>query len=101
MIGTIVFPAHAGMFRCDTGDTSARSSFPRARGDVPLLDLYADELIMFSPRTRGCSSPQHIHPQNKSVFPAHAGMFRRHATPASTMCAFSPRTRGCSSGSGR
>ena len=38
-ITAMVFPAYAGMFRCDTGDTSARSSFPRIRGDVPLKTL--------------------------------------------------------------
>ena len=71
---------------------------------------------MFSPHTRGCSDPHQLITTKNLVFPAYAGMFRRHANvlPQETCFprirgdvpvrpqilnnpeAFSPHTRGCS-----
>ena len=90
--------------------------FPRARGDVPRTDTTQCCKATFSPRTRGCSVPLTTSTNQRSVFPAHAGMFRgdirrscqtvsfpraRGDVPPlrkrSTPCTvFSPRTRGCS-----
>ena len=111
-----VFPACAGMFRCDTGDTSARSSFPRVRGDVPNAWEGVKQGLAFSPRARGCSAETGLESPEITVFPACAGMFRiegvsllivggfprvRGDVPASPWkrwkkCSFSPRARGCS-----
>ena len=52
---TNVFPAHAGMFRRGVTSTNLRSSFPRARGDVPRCEKRGENAFTFSPRTRGCS----------------------------------------------
>ena len=111
-----VFPAHAGMFREICGYRDADGSFPRARGDVPLVAGDLSELTKFSPRTRGCSAKDILTESCFKVFPAHAGMFlrlplpqlpadsfprARGDVPASRVCqismgSFSPRTRGCS-----
>ena len=70
-----VFPAHAGMFLSQYISIRKPKSFPRARGDVPvLLDLLKHN-ILFSPRTRGCSFIWIVGDENEEVFPAHAGMF--------------------------
>ena len=90
--------------------------FPRARGDVPARkNLYA-LAKRFSPRTRGCSGLRTPQRREHTVFPAHAGMFRRGVAgqglpgrfprargdvPMSRINdslphKFSPRTRGCS-----
>ena len=129
-----VFPAHAGMFRQEKNNGDSYYSFPRARGDVPVYsrahaarfprargDVPTSSslrvmIVMFSPRTRGCS----IIGRNRCglvvVFPAHAGMFRsyptkphgHHSFPRArgdvpplaadhlNFHGFSPRTRGCS-----
>ena len=50
-----VFPAHAGMFRRKQDTGSPPLCFPRARGDVPMLDATEIVPLVFSPRTRGCS----------------------------------------------
>ena len=111
-----VFPAHAGMFLCTVLSSSLVWSFPRSRGDVPaerVMQLLDDG---FSPLTRGCSFGFVECCENVAVFPAHAGMFLRHArpppgpprfprsrgdvpgTPAQVraLISFSPLTRGCS-----
>ena len=111
-----VFPAHAGMFRASKSVLVIENCFPRARGDVPFTHTDRPLLSMFSPRTRGCSSPRVGYSQSAIVFPAHAGMFpcKSAASPA-LICfprargdvpkegdgkgkpvPFSPRTRGCS-----
>ena len=50
-----VFPAYAGMFRRSTRTDWLLRSFPRIRGDVPLLSRSASKSTAFSPHTRGCS----------------------------------------------
>ena len=50
-----VFPAHAGMFLIRRSHRSRNRRFPRARGDVPFIDVVAMQPSLFSPRTRGCS----------------------------------------------
>ena len=104
------------MFLSAVGISSNSASFPRARGDVPLLRGRTRHRPQFSPRTRGCSGGGRKWKLPSSVFPAHAGMFRvnrvrtrsgvgfpraRGDVPpivySSRMpLAFSPRTRGCS-----
>ena len=93
------------------------SSFPRMRGDVPVLQGVASVVAEFSPHARGCSQALRYNHGPVNVFPAYAGMFRiasntsRNAKrfprirgdvpaePASTKPGgkFSPHTRGCSS----
>ena len=70
-----VFPAHAGMFRSQGRPLLRKRRFPRARGDVPYLDLWNEREHVFSPRTRGCSFVDSIRHAAHGVFPAHAGMF--------------------------
>ena len=112
-----VFPAHAGMFPHPTQPMSTQTRFPRARGDVPPLNIADNTRTVFSPRTRGCSDqPEGLVP-GMAVFPAHAGMFLMGVrlrdedqrfprargdvpsiyTPLKPLIWFSPRTRGCSS----
>ena len=90
-----VFPAHAGMFLPPCIGLWPKTSFPRARGDVPSwprsvagmtvfsrargdvpsgtdFDVYT---LVFSPRTRGCSVNGETIAPDTFVFPAHAGMF--------------------------
>ena len=113
---TVVFPAHAGMFRRAPCRFICPSRFPRARGDVPSSNPVCRPTNSFSPRTRGCSAPKIAAALKDYVFPAHAGMFRRSLPNASqSKCfprargdvprlyvgakrcwLFSPRTRGCS-----
>ena len=112
-----VFPAHAGMFRRVGYRSQMKSSFPRARGDVPTPACGGLQNTPFSPRTRGCSRRCAPNEPPNVVFPAHAGMFReslfrnhwrtsfpraRGDVPGDSYVyhrhpQFSPRTRGCSS----
>ena len=94
---SMVFPAHAGMFRCVKPCNLLRSGFPRARGDVPRCSNAPSALLGFSPRTRGCSLYRGCAGWGDGVFPAHAGMFRYHLGMVVRDNPFSPRTRGCSS----
>ncbi len=108
-----VFPAHAGMFLTLEALAPSPNSFPRARGDVPACDLCDHLGMMFSPRTRGCSSRPawvaafvRVFPRTRGcsalagpdpvdpiVFPAHAGMFR-HISHQSRHGLGFPRARG-------
>ena len=72
---TRVFPAHAGMFLTYPHGWFGKTCFPRARGDVPHVKCFCAKVIVFSPRTRGCSCPGLSKPASPPVFPAHAGMF--------------------------
>ena len=116
-----VFPAHAGMFRGKVWRRQAPGRFPRARGDVPAVAPSGTRMLMFSPRTRGCSWFSKHWPQAQMVFPAHAGMFlksdayqavairfprARGDVPEGeslwlSIIKFSPRTRGCSDVNGK
>jgi len=91
-----VFPAHAGVLRSDRAARGAVHRVPRARGGAPERDPEWVQLRACSPRTRGCSARHDLEPDENRVFPAHAGVLRRHRliTPHSDKC--SPRTRGCS-----
>ena len=51
----LVFPACAGMFPKIMGLSVRMGSFPRVRGDVPVLQKWVDDDLTFSPRARGCS----------------------------------------------
>ena len=86
------------------------------RGDVPKVSNNTGKSLKFSPRARGCSYGGVDWVGKFWVFPACAGMFRRHThysyhhrgfprvrgdVPANTVTAafgswFSPRARGCS-----
>ena len=91
--GYQVFPAYAGMFPMYTDQQLFALRFPRIRGDVPRLALHHSRGAVFSPHTRGCSSPPYACRGWWGVFPAYAGMFPRH--PASSLAGYSfPRIRG-------
>ena len=95
---------------------AGKTSFPRARGDVPRRPGGRPLQHRFSPRTRGCSDSLQTAVTQPLVFPAHAGMFRAggHRAVSSRSfprargdvphrefyskkhIMFSPRTRGCS-----
>ena len=112
----VVFPAYAGMFLSSPGTPQPVSSFPRIRGDVPILAHNQTSITPFSPHTRGCSPEARTHVLQPQVFPAYAGMFPHHMAghsephgfprirgdvPAGTRIVvhsqlFSPHTRGCS-----
>ena len=49
------FPAYAGMFLARSHGESTQNRFPRVCGDVPLLVIFWDFALVFSPRMRGCS----------------------------------------------
>ena len=111
-----VFPAYAGMFRTLTTLMMRMTSFPRIRGDVPVVGGDDDWSWEFSPHTRGCSLGMPKPPCGKPVFPAYAGMFRQRVAhnqtakgfprirgdvpsgfyPGAAPTVFSPHTRGCS-----
>ena len=55
MLSSCVFPARAGMFPTRGTDWIGQISFPRASGDVPVIEHSAVGIARFSPRERGCS----------------------------------------------
>ena len=73
---TLVFPACAGMFLLSAIDRELQSCFPRVRGDVPKPEADAPAVVVFSPRTRGCSGVVVAAGPASGIFPACAGMFR-------------------------
>ena len=112
-----VFPAYAGMFLAHASAIERKISFPRIRGDVPIVTFMQASASAFSPHTRGCSLFLLFRGHLLTVFPAYAGMFRKeNASEIKEICfprirgdvpgfqasrplegAFSPHTRGCSS----
>ena len=70
-----VFPACAGMFLLSAIDRELQSCFPRVRGDVPKPEADAPAVVVFSPRTRGCSGVVVAAGPASGIFPACAGMF--------------------------
>ena len=112
----LVFPACAGMFRTAPKPRKNCLSFPRVRGDVPIMRLTACIPGSFSPRARGCSAIAETSLEGGDVFPACAGMFlgsggfrvepqrfprvRGDVPPpamgSKKLLPFSPRARGCS-----
>ena len=88
-----VFPACAGMFRSNSFSVNWLSSFPRMRGDVPLLRIPRRRAGRFSPHARGCSAENALQQHTAMVFPACAGMFLFLAAPGSRWGSF-PRMRG-------
>ena len=92
-LSSLVFPAHAGMFRFLARWQCGIDGFPRARGDVPPPWRVLADQQRFSPRTRGCSGSIIIRPSLPYVFPAHAGMFLTGYGNEHTMTGF-PRARG-------
>ena len=88
-----VFPACAGMFLIEHCFRGIPSSFPRVRGDVPLLGWWCRPRSGFSPRARGCSDLTAQGLGLLEVFPACAGMFRQTTFPVAGTGRF-PRVRG-------
>ena len=88
-----VFPACAGMFRSNSFSVNWLSSFPRMRGDVPLLRIPRRRAGRFSPHARGCSQALVRLAVPQLVFPACAGMFRSCSNQRSQGLRF-PRMRG-------
>ena len=88
-----VFPAYAGMFRQPWRNGMVIKSFPRIRGDVPVLLYGRPGVGKFSPHTRGCSALVSAAIKADLVFPAYAGMFRRSSTMPRPDPSF-PRIRG-------
>ena len=88
-----VFPAHAGIFRCRISSRAVKVCFPRARGDIPRTAHLRRSQRLFSPRTRGYSRKSAASESPCTVFPAHAGIFRRGKPVACPAKSF-PRARG-------
>ena len=113
-----VFPACAGMFPKSVTGSKPYVSFPRVRGDVPVLQGFSGCVFWFSPRARGCSGFPLCRGMGGRVCPACAGMVP--CPPGQTLfkpcfprvrgdvpprwrtgfspVRFSPRARGCSAG---
>ena len=89
----LVFPACAGMFPHPHSRGSADYCFPRVRGDVPVPLSAQHGERAFSPRARGCSEAPGCPGAGILVFPAHAGMFRKHPRLRLLVPRF-PRARG-------
>ena len=68
-------------------------SFPRVRGDVPDPLPEGGELLLFSPRARGCSPLRTGWHSLPKVFPACAGMFPHAGLVLGGKFCF-PRVRG-------
>ena len=91
-----VFPAYAGMFRSPCWPCAYLRSFPRIRGDVPLMLVLETVDEVFSPHTRGCSGfllRLHI---VYNRFPRIRGDVPQNWNFYPSTRAFSPHTRGCS-----
>ena len=88
-----VFPAYAGMFLRLGSGTVCRTSFPRIRGDVPIIIFATPSIAAFSPHTRGCSAKVRALLAKFEVFPAYAGMFRILGVVSVKSVSF-PRIRG-------
>ena len=81
------------MFLYFTSSPTIGESFPRVRGDVPIVRGLPDDTTQFSPRARGCSAPHPTAAELYSVFPACAGMFRTGLV-VNPSCMGFPRVRG-------
>ncbi len=112
-----LFPAHAGMHRSGPGRRRGPGTVPRACGDAPSGSGLIRNRKPCSPRMRGCTARQRAATGAGQLFPAHAGMHRPTASPATARssvpracgdapgyksraarCACcSPRMRGCTS----
>ena len=88
-----VSPAHAGMYRFESGIRKIGAGFPRTRGDVPEIERIKRQRFMFPPHTRGCTSLRFLESSPKPVSPAHAGMYRKKTRSTGEPPGF-PRTRG-------
>jgi len=112
----VVFPTRVGMFRARDSQQIRASSFPHARGDVPVIIAILLTVRRFSPRAWGCSAVRRNARMPCHVFPTRVGMFRiaiiraasrgrfphargdvpRRAWAALRRPMFSPRAWGCS-----
>src|SRR5690606_14099058 len=89
----VVSPAYAGIDPVEPDAASARSSFPRIRGDRPgRIDAFY-LLIEFPPHTRGSTGPGRRIRGELLVSPAYAGIDRTAAASTSRSVSF-PRIRG-------
>ncbi len=88
-----VSPAHAGMVPTKGESDESVKSFPRTRGDGPIVRWIRNLDAEFPPHTRGWSLHGAIRPRNQCVSPAHAGMVPKCAAETGGALSF-PRTRG-------
>ena len=89
----LVSPAHAGMDPPSAISGVRSTSFPRTRGDGPLVAVAVDSNPTFPPHTRGWTLFMILLLFHLSVSPAHAGMDLVYKTFTRIMLRF-PRTRG-------
>src|SRR5690606_18550415 len=93
LIGRLVLPADAGVFRWTTRSRQGSRRPPRRRGGVPNSSVEPAFQLWSSPPTRGCSAGRDLGVVAHAVLPADAGVFR---SPAPNCCAppSPPRRRG-------
>ena len=93
LVGIVVLPAQAGVFRAAPAGRSARRRPPRAGGGLPRAGDVRSTCVMSSPRRRGSSAVVVRGPPLHLVLPAQAGVFRR-ARGAATSRVRPPRAGG-------
>ncbi|EHJ0806559.1 hypothetical protein KAB87_004201 [Salmonella enterica] len=74
--GRDVFPASAGIYRCQMTSLSAPSRVPRVSGDIPENDWLTKLLGECSLRQRGYTATNEPGVTLPEVFPASAGIYR-------------------------
>jgi len=76
-----LFPAHAGVFPIRFKRPPVSRTLPRARGGISVLLVLATSPPISSPRTRGYFHVIWGVMLHRLLFPAHAGVFPRSASP--------------------
>ena len=89
----VVSPAYAGIDRKSALVHDHFTSFPRIRGDRPLLDRTTNGMSRFPPHTRGSTRETKAHRSAEAVSPAYAGIDRR-PWPSCALRPSFPRIRG-------
>ncbi len=88
-----LLPAPAGMFPRHCSTSTARTTAPRARGDVPEVAGGQPHHTLCSPRPRGCSRDVPHGHVRVPLLPAPAGMFPTYRR-GSAATGSAPRARG-------
>ena len=88
-----VCPAHAGVYLCQIPGRASRSSLPRTRGGLPLISLEEARAGLFAPHTRGSTFGVSFGVTNRTVCPAHAGVYLCGVGMITSTMRL-PRTRG-------
>ena len=86
-------PARAGMYLLAKHCPILGPSFPRTRGDVPIITLLPMRTCQLPPHARGCTRRIGRGRRSQVASPARAGMYRRCESSAEARSSF-PRTRG-------